>query len=129
MAALARKFHEKKARKSGPLSVGDTPSLTPGSLERHDISQQQSCCAPILISHHSASLTTWTTQLSTLEKRAAEHDRYSFELQLQIADPLKNIAIRYEEIRKHHAEYATKLEKEKDAAFGMVEILNLSAGY
>lgn len=66
----------------------------------------------------SASLTTWTTQLTTLESRAAEHDRYSSELILQIADPLKNLAARYEEIRKSHAEYAAKLERERDLSYG-----------
>lgn len=96
---LARKNFEKKAKRSSSLSVGDNPSMTPGSLE----------CA---------SLTTWTTQLSTLESRAAEHDRYSSELILQIADPLKNLAARYEEIRKSHAEYAAKLERERDLSYG-----------
>ncbi len=65
----------------------------------------------------SASLTTWSTQLSTLESRAAEHDRYSSELLLQVADPLKNIAVKYEEIRKSHAEFAAKLEKERDMSY------------
>ena len=31
---LAKKNFEKKAKRSSSLSVGDTPSLTPGSLER-----------------------------------------------------------------------------------------------
>lgn len=66
----------------------------------------------------SASLTTWTTQLTTLESRAAEHDRYSSELILQIADPLKNLAVSYEDLRKNHAEYAAKLERERDASYG-----------
>lgn len=66
----------------------------------------------------SASLTIWTTQLSTLESRAAEQDRFSSELISQIADPLKNLAARYEELRKNHAEYAAKLEKERDASYG-----------
>ena len=65
----------------------------------------------------SASLTTWTAQLSTLEARAAEHDRYSAELQLQIAEPLKHLATRYEELRRSHAEYATKLERERDVSY------------
>ena len=63
-------------------------------------------------------MTTWTTQLSTLEARAAEHDRYSTELQLQIADPLKTLAARYEELRKSHAEYAARLERERDVLYG-----------
>ncbi len=62
-------------------------------------------------------MTTWTAQLSTLESRAAEHDRHASELILQVADPLKNLAARYEELRKSHAEYATKLEKERDASY------------
>ena len=32
--ALAKKNFEKKAKRSSGLSVGDTPTLTPGSLER-----------------------------------------------------------------------------------------------
>ena len=66
----------------------------------------------------SASITTWTAQLSTLESRAAEHDRYASELALQVADPLKNLAARYEELRKSHAEYAAKLERERDVSYG-----------
>ena len=62
-------------------------------------------------------MTTWTTSLSTLESRAAEHDRYSSELILQIADPLKGLAIRYEELRKSHADYAAKLERERDLSY------------
>lgn len=98
LSALAKKNFEKKAKRTSPLSVGDTPTLTPGSLE----------CA---------SLTTWTTQLSTLEARAAEHDRYSSELLVHIAEPMKNIAIRYEDLRKSHAEYAARLERERDSSY------------
>lgn len=32
--ALAKKYFEKKNKKISPLSVGDNPTLTPGSLER-----------------------------------------------------------------------------------------------
>ena len=62
-------------------------------------------------------MTTWTTILSVLESRATEHDRYSVELISQVADPLKNIATRYEELRKSHAEYAAKLERERDSSY------------
>lgn len=99
LAALAKKYFEKKARKSSSLSVGDTPTMTPGSLE-------------------SASLTTWTTQLTTVESRAAEHDRFGSELISHLADPLKVIATRYEELRKRHADFADKLEKERDTTYG-----------
>ncbi|KAL1842643.1 hypothetical protein VTJ49DRAFT_4554 [Mycothermus thermophilus] len=96
--ALAKKYFEKKNRKSASLSVGDTPTMTPGSLE-------------------SASLTTWTTHLTTLEARADEHERYGNDLITKVADPLKHISARFEELRKRHAEYAEKLEKERDASY------------
>jgi hypothetical protein len=64
-------------------------------------------------------LTTWTTQLSTLEKRAAEHDRFASELITQIADPIRSNAARFEELRKSHAEHAARLEKEKEGSFGI----------
>jgi len=53
-----------------------------------------------------------------LESRAAEHDRFSSELVSNVADPLKQLASRYEEIRKSHAEYAARLEKERDGSYG-----------
>lgn len=65
----------------------------------------------------SASMIAWTAQLSTLESRAAEHDRYATELILQVADPLKNLAVRYEELRKSHAEYAAKRERERESSY------------
>ena len=34
LSALAKRYYEKKAKRASGLSVGDTPSLTPGSLER-----------------------------------------------------------------------------------------------
>ncbi|KAJ5761137.1 hypothetical protein N7520_008293 [Penicillium odoratum] len=99
LSALCKKYQDRKAKKISPLSVGDTPTMTPGSLE----------CA---------SLTTWSTQLSTVEAHAAERDKFGNELITQIADPLKQGAVQYEEIRKCHADYHSKLEKERDASYG-----------
>jgi Skp family chaperone for outer membrane proteins len=96
--ALAKKYHEKKARKTSSLSVGDTPTVTPGSLE-------------------SASMTTWTVQLTTLESRAAEHERFANALIGHVAEPLKHLAAKYEDLRKSHADFATKLEKERDGSY------------
>ncbi|KAF2644074.1 FCH-domain-containing protein [Massarina eburnea CBS 473.64] len=98
LSALAKKYFEKKAKKSSSLSVGDTPSITPGSLE-------------------SASMTTWGVQLTTLESRASEHDTFATALVANLADPLKAVAARYEELRKLHADYAAKLEKERDSTY------------
>jgi len=98
LSALAKKYYEKKARKVSSLSVGDTPTVTPGSLE-------------------SASMTTWGVQLNTLEQRATEHDQFATALVTQLADPLKTLATRTEELRKLHGDYAAKLEKERDGQF------------
>ncbi|KAG6024245.1 hypothetical protein E4U41_001827 [Claviceps citrina] len=99
LSALAKKYFDKKNKKSSQLSVGDTPSMTPGSLE-------------------SASLTTWSTQLTTLESRAAEHDKYGSLLVTQVAEPLKYYGARFEELRKRHVEYADKLATERDSTYG-----------
>ncbi|KAI9054383.1 hypothetical protein LZ554_001546 [Drepanopeziza brunnea f. sp. 'monogermtubi'] len=96
--ALAKKYYEKKSQKSSVLSVGNTPAMTPGSLE-------------------SASLTTWTTQLTTVESRAAEHDGYGNDLINKVAEPLRVVQARFEEVRKRHAEYAGKLEGEREATY------------
>ncbi|KAF9765101.1 hypothetical protein IL306_002669 [Fusarium sp. DS 682] len=98
LTALAKKYFDKKNKKTAQLSVGDTPAMTPGSLE-------------------SASLTTWTTQLTTLESRANEHDKYANNLISQVAEPLKFFGGRFEELRKRHSDYATKLEQERDASY------------
>ncbi|KAF9637774.1 putative actin polymerization protein [Lasiodiplodia theobromae] len=98
LSALAKKYFEKKARKSSTLSVGETPTVTPGSLE----------CA---------SMTTWQVQLTTLENRASEHEQFSQQLITNLAEPLKQLAARYEELRKYHGDYAAKLEKERDSTY------------
>ncbi|KAF2229475.1 FCH-domain-containing protein [Viridothelium virens] len=98
LGGLARKYFEKKAKRQSSLSVGDNPTVTPGSLE-------------------SASMTTWATQLSTIEQTAAEHEKLATQLVASIADPIKHAQNRYEELRKLHVEYAGKLEKERDSSY------------
>lgn len=63
-------------------------------------------------------MSTWNTQLTTLEQRAAEHDKFSAQLVGNLAEPLKQLAFRYEELRKLHSDYAVKLEKERDNSYG-----------
>ncbi|KIV83098.1 hypothetical protein PV11_05153 [Exophiala sideris] len=98
LTALAKKYYDKKAKRSSNLSVGDNPALTPGSLE-------------------AASLTTWTTQLSTLEARANEHSKFSQDLISQVATPLDYNARKLEELRRSHAEYNNKLVKERESSY------------
>ncbi|KAF2709951.1 hypothetical protein K504DRAFT_248013 [Pleomassaria siparia CBS 279.74] len=73
----------------------------------------------MLMNHEncSASMTTWGVQLNTLESRASEHEQYAGALITNLADPLKNLATRYEELRKCHGDYAIKLEKERDSTY------------
>ncbi|TGZ85498.1 FCH-domain-containing protein [Ascodesmis nigricans] len=97
--ALAKKYHEKKAKKSATLTVGDSPSLTPGSLE-------------------SASLTTWTTILTSTEQLASEHDSLSTSLSLQVCDVLKAIQARYDDFRIRHEKLAQKLVTQRDEMYG-----------
>ncbi|KAF4459429.1 BZZ1-Myo3 5p-Bee1p-Vrp1p actin assembly complex component [Fusarium albosuccineum] len=99
LAALAKKYFEKKNRKTAQLSVGDSPVMTPGSLERYHRPQH------------------YILMLTTLESRAAEHDKYANNLLSQVAEPLKFFGNRFEELRKRHAEYATKLEQEREASY------------
>ena len=80
-SALSKKYLEKKAKKSASLSVGDTPQITPGSLE-------------------SASLTTWTTILDDTENLGKERGMLADSFNAQIADPLKNLGIRCDDLRK-----------------------------
>lgn len=99
LTALCKKYYDRKSKKISPLSVGDTPTLTPGSLE-------------------SASLTTWTHQLNAVEAHATERDKFATDLIAQVAEPLKHAAVQYEEIRKCHVDYHGKLEKERDSSYG-----------
>ncbi|KAI8943206.1 hypothetical protein NX059_001233 [Plenodomus lindquistii] len=62
-------------------------------------------------------MTTWGVQLSTLESRASEHEQFAGALITQLADPLKTLGTRYEDLRKLHADYASKLEKERDGQY------------
>jgi formin-binding protein 1 len=98
LSALSKKYSERKAKKSSNLSVGDNPSMTPGSLE----------CA---------SLTTWSTQLNAVESHASARDKFGVELVTHVAEPLRLVAARYEEQRKGHVEQFTRIEKERDSSY------------
>jgi hypothetical protein len=82
--------------------------MTPGSLE-------------------SASVTTWTTQLTILENRADQHDKFANNLVSQVAEPLRFLGTRFEELRKRHNDYADKLEKERDGQYA--ELRKVKAKY
>jgi hypothetical protein len=50
-------------------------------------------------------MTTWGVQLSTLESRASEHEQFAGALITQLADPLKVLGTRTEELRKQKGKY------------------------
>jgi hypothetical protein len=90
---LSKKYLEKKAKKSASLSVGDTPAITPGSLE-------------------SASLTTWTTILDDTESLSRERGMLADSFNAQVADPLKTLDLKCEDLRKK-----VHLFRDKEANF------------
>ena len=71
----------------------------------------------MFLARTSASLTTWTTHLTTLEARADQHEKYGNDLIGRVAEPLRVIGTRFEELRKRHVEYAEKLEKERESSY------------
>ncbi|KAA8917219.1 hypothetical protein TRICI_000612 [Trichomonascus ciferrii] len=80
---------------STTLSVGETPQITPGSLEN-------------------ASLVTWTEILNQTEQLGKEKQRIANEFGLQIADQVHGVEVRYEELRKRYATYNDKLVEDRD---------------
>src|ERR1700753_4417893 len=62
-------------------------------------------------------MATWTTQLNTLEKRAEEHNRFGDAIIAKVADPIRGVAGRCEELRKAHVDFSAKLEKERDSSY------------
>lgn len=56
--------------------------------------------------------------MTTLESRANKHDLYGNDLMTKVVEPTKVLAQRFEELRKRHAEYADKLEKERESSYG-----------
>jgi hypothetical protein len=52
-----------------------------------------------------------------LESHAADHEQFSSDLITNLAEPLRTLSSRYEDLQKRHADYATKLQKERDSAY------------
>ncbi|CAI4215237.1 unnamed protein product [Parascedosporium putredinis] len=56
-------------------------------------------------------------KLTTIEQRATEHDKYGNDLITRVADPLKSLGLRVEDLRKRHIEHSERLEKERDSSY------------
>ncbi|KAG5439786.1 hypothetical protein PCANB_000068 [Pneumocystis canis] len=98
LSSLSKKYHEKKGRRSASLSVGDNPRMTPGSLE-------------------SASVTTWEYILNHTEDLAKERQIFSEELQTQVADNLRALAIKTDDLRKKHVVFSEKLLEDREKVY------------
>lgn len=99
LTALSSKYYEKKARMSTILSVGDTPVITPGSLE-------------------SASLVTWSEILNQTELLGKERLRLSNEFGLQISDQVHGVGVKFEDLRRRFSIYHDKLLEDRDIFYG-----------
>lgn len=92
---MSSKYFDKKAKLSANLSVGDSPQVTPGSLEN-------------------ASLVAWTEILTQTERIAKDRSRLASEFNLQIADQLSGTASKYDGLRRTAETYSEKLIEDRD---------------
>lgn len=98
LQALCNRSFKRKAEISTSVSVGDTPVVTPGSLE-------------------SASLVAWNEVLSQSEKIAMDKLEFSQKLETNIAKELANAQNRYNAIRHKWKGFHANLITERDAYY------------
>lgn len=108
LMALSSKYFDKKSKLSTNISVGDNPQVTPGSLEN-------------------ASLVSWTETLNQTEQMAKERQRFSNELNLQIADQVHGVGVRFEDLRKRYSTFNDKLVEDRDNYYS--ELRKAKSGY
>lgn len=99
LLALSKRYHDRKAKKSAALSVGDSPQVTPGSLE-------------------AASLVTWTGILNETENLARERDRLGADLDARVAGQCQAVSSVEEELRKRCSQQNDKLVEDRDRVYG-----------
>ncbi|EEB09283.2 diacylglycerol binding protein Bzz1 [Schizosaccharomyces japonicus yFS275] len=95
LASLAKKYFEKKNKRSSSLSIGDSPTSSAGSLE----------CA---------SLTTWTKILDGLTEEARRIQNFSNDLGSQISDQFLNLQGQAESMRRNQHGYYNSLLDERE---------------
>ncbi|KAF3932082.1 hypothetical protein ABW20_dc0105902 [Dactylellina cionopaga] len=108
LSLLAKRYFEKKSKKTAGLSVGDSPLMTPGSLE-------------------SASMTTWNSLLTTTEITSQEHDKLANDMVSKCAETLKILNTRYEAFRLQHEKFEKRLVTDRDAQYA--ELRKTKASY
>lgn len=98
LAALASKFHSKKASKSSAVSVGDHPVTTPGSLE----------CS---------SMESWTTLLNITEQMAEDRQHLADTFQKHVSDELESLQTRFTDVSKLYSKINEHVEEERDQQY------------
>ncbi|BFZ58092.1 Protein BZZ1 [Savitreella phatthalungensis] len=96
---LAKKYQEKRIKRTSALSVGDNPAMTPGSLEN-------------------ASMTTWAKMLDDTKEIGSERVALSEELRLHVAEATKALGLKSEDFRKRHEILNGKLIDLRDKTYG-----------
>ncbi len=89
---------DKKSKKVSSLSVGDTPYMTPGSLEN-------------------ASMTTWNNILNDTGNYSKERTGLGEEFKMQIVGPLATVGVKWEDFRKRHATFVEKLTEDREKSY------------
>ncbi|SCU80395.1 LAMI_0B02168g1_1 [Lachancea mirantina] len=102
LSNLTSEYFAKKSSGTVALSVGDTPSTTPGSLE-------------------SASLVAWNEILSQTETIAKDHSQLAQEFEFQVADQLVALGRKCDSVLTTINGFNSELTERKDKTFGSLE--------
>ncbi|AAS51492.2 ACR266Wp [Eremothecium gossypii ATCC 10895] len=102
LAGLTKEYFGRKSNSTVVLSVGETPTITPGSLE-------------------SASQVAWNEVLSQTENVAKDHKRLAKEMQTQVADQLASLEKRCDLILNTIDGFNHELVNKRDYAYSCLE--------
>ncbi|SCU95837.1 LANO_0E11562g1_1 [Lachancea nothofagi CBS 11611] len=102
LANMTGEYFSKKSAGTVALSVGDTPTTTPGSLE-------------------AASLVAWNEILSQTEKVSQDHAQLAQELEFQVADPIVALSKKCEFLLTTINGFNTELTEKRDHAYATLE--------
>ncbi|KAI0461416.1 hypothetical protein LJB42_001085 [Komagataella kurtzmanii] len=102
LLALSNDFIKRKLKVSTTLSVGETPTITPGSLE-------------------AASMVAWTEVLTRTEEIAKHRKDYSRSLEKKVLLELESIRSKYDSIRHQWKEFNEKIVVDRDHYYSEVD--------
>ncbi|AET40180.1 Bzz1p Ecym_5426 [Eremothecium cymbalariae DBVPG len=102
LSALTKDYFSKKSNGTVVLSVGETPTITPGSLE-------------------AASQVAWNEVLTQTETISKDHKKLAKEFQLQIADEFTSLEKRCDQILGTIDSFNHELVNKRDFAYNSLE--------